>query len=109
MTATMSWIAFGDRGVAKLVEAISVPGAGDGANARGTRTQLATLHSLLSNQESKMLCLAKDGAVVPVLTKLLDVPKHWALMDNLGHMMLPAGWEVQIQTRDARRGPGAPA
>ena len=72
----MSWIAFGDRGVAKLVQEISVPGAGDPAHARATRTALATLHSLLSNQESKMLCLAKDGAVVPVLTRLLESEDH---------------------------------
>lgn len=36
---------------------------------------LATLNSLLSNQESKMQALAKDGAVLPVLTKLLESPE----------------------------------
>eukprot|EP00966_Prymnesium_polylepis_P130440 3016980-Prymnesium_polylepis.1 len=76
MAATMSWIAFGDRGVAKLIEAISVPGAGAEPKARETRTALATLSSLLSNQEQKMLCLAKDGAVVPVLTSLLTSTDH---------------------------------
>lgn len=72
MTATLSWIAFGERGVAKLIEAISLPGSGDGLLVNDTRTALATLHSLLSNQENKMQCLTNDGAVVPVLTRLLQ-------------------------------------
>ncbi|KAL1528021.1 hypothetical protein AB1Y20_009390 [Prymnesium parvum] len=76
MTATTSWIAFGNRGVPKLIEAISEPGAGDTSLAPKTRTALATLHSLLSSQESKMVCLAKDGAVVPVLTQLLESEDH---------------------------------
>ena len=67
---TLLWTAFGDRGVSKLVEAISSPGATE--SVKDLRANLATLHSLLSNQESKMQALANDGAVLAVLTKLFE-------------------------------------
>ena len=80
---TLLWTAFGDRGVSKLVEAISSPGATE--SVKDLRANLATLHSLLSNQESKMQALAKDGAVVPVLSRLIsseddDVRRQAALV-----------------------------
>lgn len=58
--------AFGNRGVAKLVQSLS-----DAAEAASLSQNLATLNGLLSNQESKVQALANDGAVVPVLTGLL--------------------------------------
>jgi len=59
-------IAFGARGVSKLVECLSLAGdEGDIA------VNLATLNGLLCSQECKMLALANDGAVMPVLTGLL--------------------------------------
>ncbi len=58
--------AYGDRGVAKLVDALSDPN-----ESASLGQNLATLNGLLSNQESKSQALANDGRVVPVLTKLL--------------------------------------
>jgi len=56
-------VAYGPRGVAKLVSLLSEP--------TDLATNISTLNSLLSNQESKMEALKDDGAVVPVLTGLL--------------------------------------
>ena len=58
--------AFGNRGVAKLVQSLSDP-----AESADLAQNLATLNGLLSNQESKVQALANDGAVVAVLTGLL--------------------------------------
>jgi len=59
-------IAFGARGVAKLVESLSLP-----AETGNLAVNLMTLNGLLSSQENKMSALANDGAVLTVLTTLL--------------------------------------
>jgi len=59
-------IAFGARGVAKLVESLSDPAA-----ASNLAVNLMTLNGLLCSQENKMSALANDGAVLAVLTSLL--------------------------------------
>ena len=60
-------IAYGPRGVAKLVQSLSEP-----SEAADLALNLTTLNGLLSSQENKMLALANDGAVLPVLTGLLS-------------------------------------
>ena len=57
-------LAYGVRGVAKLVAALS-DGTPDVAQS------IATLNGLMSSQECKLQALQNDGAVVPVLTGLL--------------------------------------
>lgn len=57
-------IAYGTRGVAKLVAALS-----DGTP--NLAQSIATLNGLMCSQECKLAALANDGAVVPVLTALL--------------------------------------
>ena len=66
MTNASSYVAFGTRGVAKLLETID-PSAPPADLAK----TLATLNSLLSSQENKMQALANDGKVMSVLTGLL--------------------------------------
>lgn len=69
MVVASPHVAFGSRGVAKLVESLSQP-----KEIANLAVNLATLNSQLSNQESKMQALANDGAVLAVLTKLLESP-----------------------------------
>ena len=58
-------IAYGTRGVAKLVAALS-----DGTP--DVSQSLATLNGLMSSQECKLQALENDGAILPVLTGLLS-------------------------------------
>ena len=60
-------IAYGSLGVPRLVAAISDATA----SAEAACTNLTTLNSLLSNQESKSKAISHQPPLVPVLTKLL--------------------------------------
>ena len=60
-------MAYGSRGVAKLIEAIS----SDAESVESKQMALAQFNSLLSNQESKMQAIQHEPSVINVLTKLL--------------------------------------
>jgi len=61
------WMAYGVRGVAKLIETIS----SDAESVESRRGALTQFNSLLSNQESKMQAIHHEPSVVVVLTTLL--------------------------------------
>ena len=59
------WVAYGTRGVEKLIETL------DTTDAEVLRATLVTLNSLMSSQESKAQALSREPPLVPILGKLL--------------------------------------
>ena len=59
------WVAYGPRGVEKLIETL------DTTDAEVLRATLVTLNSLMSSQESKAQALSREPPLVPILGKLL--------------------------------------